>query len=125
LAQGEFSIVYRVSKPTAMAFVGKRQTAPGPDQSWAVKKSKKPYQGLRDRESKLKEVQVLRELQGQQHILEYFDCWEANNHLYIQTEYCDNGSLSKFLAEAGFKARLDDFRIWKILLEVSMVTSSP
>jgi mitosis inhibitor protein kinase SWE1 len=48
------------------------------------------------------------------------DSWENNGHLYIQTEFCEEGSLDGFLAQAGLKARLDDFRIWKILLELSL-----
>ncbi|KAI7052940.1 kinase-like protein, partial [Hortaea werneckii] len=41
------------------------------------------------------------------------------NHLYIQTEFCENGNLKDFLFNTGFKGRLDDFRIWKILVELS------
>ncbi|ODV61733.1 kinase-like protein, partial [Ascoidea rubescens DSM 1968] len=34
------------------------------------------------------------------------------------TEYCENGSLDKFLLKSGSNEKLDEFRIWKILIEV-------
>jgi len=52
------------------------------------------------------------------------DHWESKNHLYIQTEFCENGNLKDFLTTTGYKGRLDDFRIWKILLELSQGVKS-
>jgi mitosis inhibitor protein kinase SWE1 len=123
IAQGEFSIVYRVEKPNQFSFLHGR-SPPSPGSAWVVKKMKKPYIGMRDRENKLREVEILRSLKGCDHVLEYLDSWESEGRLYIQTEYCENGSLSSFLANAGNKARLDDFRVWKILLELSLVSET-
>lgn len=119
IAQGEFSVVYRVEQPTETTFTG-RQSLGTPGNAWVVKKTKKPYVGGRDRAKKLREVAVLQILRGQNHVLEFKNSWEADGHLYIQTEFCENGNLSTFLAETGNKARLDDFRIWKILLELAL-----
>ncbi|KAI7530257.1 kinase-like protein [Hortaea werneckii] len=58
-------------------------------------------------------------MRGAEHIVELVDDWESKNHLYIQTEFCENGNLKDFLFNTGFKGRLDDFRIWKILVELS------
>lgn len=113
IAQGEFSIVYRVERPTD------RGTALGSSKAWIVKKAKKAYIGQRDREKKLREVQVLEALRGGEHILEFSTYWENDGHLYIQTECCERGSLSNYLSETGCNGRLDDFRIWKIVLELS------
>lgn len=55
------------------------------------------------------------------HIIAFTNSWEDSGHLYIQTEFCEEGSLDMFLAQVGLKARLDDFRIWKILLELTLV----
>lgn len=126
---GEFSQVYRVSKPRNVSkssmFSSPNVSEPSqqmfPDRIWAVKKSKDPYLGLKDRERRIREVDILRTLAGSEHIISLFDSWEESNHLYIQTEFCEEGSLDVFLAEVGLKARLDDFRIWKILLELSSV----
>jgi mitosis inhibitor protein kinase SWE1 len=67
-------------------------------------------------------VAILKALGQSDHIVQLVDSWEEKNHLYMQTEFCEEGSLDLFLAQVGRKARLDDFRIWKILLELSLVS---
>ncbi|KAF7719467.1 Uncharacterized protein PECH_005249 [Penicillium ucsense] len=125
---GEFSQVFRVAQPHNGSF-SSVFSLPADDtmspkdlthQVWAVKKSKQPYSGLKDRERRLREVDILKALVNSDHVVNFFDSWEEKNHLYIQTEFCEEGSLDVFLAQAGLKARLDDFRIWKILLELSL-----
>ncbi|KAL8664695.1 MAG: hypothetical protein Q9202_002830 [Teloschistes flavicans] len=129
IGTGEFSYVYRVkkiqeSKRTRGYFSlppdnGSPNT-PLPDRVWAVKKSRHPYIGPRDRQRKFQETTTLRALGQCDHIVQLFDSWEDKGHLYIQTEFCEEGSLDLFLEQVGRKARLDDFRIWKILLELSL-----
>jgi mitosis inhibitor protein kinase SWE1 len=115
---GEFSKVYKVEKRKDNPF---GFTSPA-KQVWAVKKTKKPFIGPKDRAKHLKEVEILQRLRGHGHVISIEDSWEAKGHLYIQTEYCDEGNLEHYLAVAGSKSRLDDFRIWKILLELSSVS---
>ncbi|RAH57904.1 kinase-like protein [Aspergillus piperis CBS 112811] len=121
---GEFSQVYRVSEPhdTSISTYPREMFPPKavPEQVWAVKKSKQPYSGLKDRERRIREVDILKSLTNSDHIISFMNSWEENGHLYIQTEFCEEGSLDVFLAQVGLKARLDDFRIWKIMLELSM-----
>ena len=128
---GEFSQVFRVSQPcggdsSVLSLFPTGPKSPGslPNRVWAVKKAKQPYSGLRDRERRLREVDVLKVLTNSDHIISFMDSWENYGHLYIQTEYCEEGGLDVFLAEVGLKARLDDFRIWKILLELALVSFS-
>lgn len=125
---GEFSQVYRVTRPrdTSSSIFSLPCNDLGPpsplaDCVWAVKKSKQPYSGLKDRERRIREVDVLKSLTHSDHIIAFMDSWEQSGHLYIQTEFCEEGSLDVFLAQTGLKARLDDFRIWKILLELTLV----
>ncbi|KAJ5988324.1 hypothetical protein N7481_003534 [Penicillium waksmanii] len=125
---GEFSKVFRVgqphdaSVPSVFSLPSSDPKSPIdlPHQVWAVKKSKQPYSGLKDRERRIREVEVLKTMTNTDHVIHFVDSWEDFGHLYIQTEYCEEGSLDVFLAQAGLKARLDDFRIWKILLELSL-----
>ena len=126
---GEFSQVYRVSqKPETSPFHGmytisstrSSSRSSLPEKVWAVKKSRHAYTGPKDRQRKIQEVNVLKTLGRQDHILTFLDSWEEKGHLYIQTEFCEEGTLDVFLAQVGLKARLDDFRIWKILLELSL-----
>ncbi|KAI0413818.1 hypothetical protein F5X98DRAFT_266059 [Xylaria grammica] len=130
LGRGEFSEVYKVVesiKPVVTAdnsFFGTpaqlSHTPPSPaTKVFAVKKLILPFQGDRDRKLRMKEVDVLKHLVGYDHILQLVNHWEENNSLYIQTEFCEEGNLNEFLTEVGAKGRLDDFRIWKITLEMA------
>ena len=131
IGSGEFSQVYRVSQPPETSPYHKiysvSTSRPSsrsslPEKVWAVKRSRFPYSGARDRQRKIHEVDVLKALGHSEHIVTFVDSWEENGHLYIQTEFCEEGTLDVFLAEAGLKARVDDFRIWKILFELSQVS---
>ena len=118
LGTGEFSQVYRVEKSLEPNYSGSQHTLSPAGNVWAVKKSRKPYSGNKDRQRKMREVQILKALRGHEHVVELVDDWESKNHLYIQTEFYENGNMKNFLTQTGFKGRLDDFRIWKILLEL-------
>ena len=131
IGTGEFSQVYRVSQKQelrsartyfTMPVARSSPRTPLPDRVWAVKKSRHPYIGPKDRQRKLQEVTTLKALGQSDHTIHFVDSWEDKNHLYIQTEYCEEGSLDLFLDQVGRKARLDDFRIWKIMLELSHVS---
>lgn len=128
IGNGEFSQVYRVTQNTefkkshsyfSIPQANSSPKTPMPERVWAVKKSRHAYIGPKDRQRKLQEVNTLRALGQSDHTVRLFDSWEDKNHLYIQTEFCEEGSLDSFLDQVGRKARLDDFRIWKILLELS------
>ncbi|KAI0009908.1 hypothetical protein F4779DRAFT_334503 [Xylariaceae sp. FL0662B] len=128
IGKGEFSQVYKVveiSQPPSTIQHGffstpTHRTPPSPskDKVFAVKKLVFPFQGVKDRALRLREVSVLESLRGCDHILQLINSWEDQNSLYIQTEYCEEGSLDVFLSMIGLKGRLDDFRIWKIMLEI-------
>lgn len=129
IGSGEFSQVYRVSQPPESSQYHKiysvSATRPSsrsslPERVWAVKKSRHPYSGAKDRQRKIQEVDVLKALGHSDHVVTFVDSWEEQGHLYIQTEFCEEGTLDVFLAQVGLKARLDDFRIWKIVLELAL-----
>ncbi|CAK7272368.1 mitosis inhibitor protein kinase swe1 [Sporothrix epigloea] len=140
VGKGEFSQVFRVYTRESSVFrrgtldcfndtSGKQESTPvrlkssrsasSAPRVFAVKKVRLPYFGLKEREAKLKEVAVLEAVRDRENVLQIYDHWEQNGHLYIQTEYCDEGGLDKFLRKAGDYGRMDDFRIWKILLEIT------
>lgn len=129
IGTGEFSQVYRVSKPPQTSPLHKIYSSTTPhgapqERVWAVKKSRHAYTGPKDRQRKLKEVEALKVLGRSDHVVGFVDSWENENHLYIQTEFCEEGTLASFINQKGSKARLDDFRIWKIMLELSQVCRS-
>lgn len=130
IGKGEFSTVYRVTKydnpESAFDHLGTttpsdRNRSPAKGQVFAVKKSKHPYTGPKDRDTKLREVHVLQALTHADHVVKYVDTWEHNFYLYIQTEFCEEGTLDRFLGNHGRSGRLDDFRIFKILQDLCLV----
>lgn len=128
---GEFSQVYKVTQTSesgslpayfSLPPTGASTDTPLPDRVWAVKKTKHAYIGARDRQRKLQEVNILKTIGSSNHTVQLVDSWEEQDHLYMQTEYCEEGGLDAFLSQMGDKGRLDDFRIWKVLLELSKVS---
>ncbi|CAK7564456.1 MAG: mitosis inhibitor protein kinase swe1 [Sporothrix epigloea] len=140
VGRGEFSQVFRVYSRGSSVYsrssldyfnVTPSKQVPLPTQSnlsqsasaaprvFAVKKVRLPYFGQKEREAKLREATVLEAVRDCENVLQIYDHWEQNGHLYIQTEYCDEGGLDNFLRKVGDHGRLDDFRIWKILLEIT------
>ncbi|KAL2126827.1 hypothetical protein VTI74DRAFT_173 [Chaetomium olivicolor] len=126
VGKGEFSQVYRVVKSSApssfmttCSTTPRTPSSPDPGRVYAVKKIRIPFHGIREREARLQEVTILQALSHSSKIVQYMDSWEHHGHLYIQTEYCTEGSLDGFLKSVGQAGRLDDFRIWKILLETA------
>lgn len=130
VGKGEFSTVYRVTKlahPNAFGTVTPSSSAsrsPEKGQVFAVKKSRHSYHGPKDRETKLREAHILKALTHAEHVVQYIDDWEHNFHLYIQTEFCEEGTLDKFLGNVGRGGRLDDFRIFKILQDLCLVSAT-
>ncbi|KAF4951772.1 hypothetical protein FGADI_7235 [Fusarium gaditjirri] len=124
IGKGEFSVVYRVTQADHQMTFGDLSTTPTTSPTkgrvYAVKKSKHAFQGPKDRDTKVREAEILRTLSYSEHVVQYFDHWDYNNHLYIQTEYCEEGTLDKFLGTVGRGGRLDDFRIFKILQDLCL-----
>lgn len=129
IGKGEYSMVYKVTEIGEAARVAHQtffstptNRTPSPvGKVYAVKKLTSPIIGRRDRALRLREVCVLEKLRGCDHIVQLVRDWEENGCLYIQTEFCEEGSLDRFLNYVGVRGRLDDFRIWKIMLEISKV----
>ncbi|KAG7192458.1 uncharacterized protein KQ657_001859 [Scheffersomyces spartinae] len=118
IGNGEFSIAYECQFQ---------------DQKYAIKRTKKPVIGKLERKATLREIEALRALTnvgdiedndidddanaGRENLLYFIEAWEFNNYFYIMTEFCDNGTLFEFLEE-NKHYKIDEFRIWKILIEI-------
>ena len=56
-------------------------------------------------------------------VLAYLDSWEEDEALYICTELCESGNLGWFLWEYGrVFPRLDEARVWKVIVDLSNVS---
>jgi mitosis inhibitor protein kinase SWE1 len=111
------------SRSSAFGSSPLRATGPVP-KMYAVKKSKSAVLSSHGRARRMEEVDILRDLGEHDHVIKFVESWEENGHLYIQTEYCENGGLDKFLSQHGHKGRLDEFRVWKVLVELCLVSST-
>ncbi|ODV76878.1 kinase-like protein [Suhomyces tanzawaensis NRRL Y-17324] len=102
------------------------------NQKLAIKRSKKPIIGKLERKAIMREIEALRALtsvkdnesinlqeqeEGKEYLVYFIEAWDFNNYYYIMTEYCDNGTLFDFLEEHK-NYKIDEFRIWKILIEI-------
>lgn len=60
---------------------------------YAIKRSKKPISGLAEEQQLLREVYAHAVISEQPHIVRYYSAWKEDNHMLIQNEYCDGGSI--------------------------------
>ncbi|KAF8345965.1 hypothetical protein F5887DRAFT_964294 [Amanita rubescens] len=115
LGSGEFGKVIKV-----------RSKNKGNHELYAIKKSKR-FEGARHRLRLREEVDVLKHLAqrsrtpaGHPNVLGYIDSWEEDEALFIQTELCESGNLAHFLWQYGrVFPRLDEARVWKIIVDLS------
>ncbi|KAF7361768.1 hypothetical protein MVEN_00521000 [Mycena venus] len=115
LGSGEFGKVIKVR--------ARSRTRPRSEEYYAVKKSKR-FEGVRHRLRLREEVEILQHLNAcggvQPNVLTFVDSWEEDDVLYIQTELCELGNFARFLWEFGrVFPRLDEGRIWKIMVDLS------
>lgn len=107
IGSGEFSDVYVVEDRASSV-------------KYAVKRVRTSYNTAKERARRHEEVEILQQIGKHEHIIELHDSWEEAGHLFLQTEYCENGSLDVFLQDLGRTQRLDEFRVWKVLTELAL-----
>lgn len=61
---------------------------------YAIKKSIKPVAGSINEKNALNEVYAHAVLGKHQHVVRYYSAWAEDNHMIIQNEYCNGGSLA-------------------------------
>ncbi|BGP16791.1 hypothetical protein JCM10213_002185 [Rhodosporidiobolus nylandii] len=91
---------------------------------YAVKKTKNPFLGPKDRVRRLEEVDILRFFSQDEyrspHLISLVDAWEQSGYLFIETELCPAGNLAYWLEEYGAAHEtLEEARVWKILAELT------
>ncbi|AGO12210.1 AaceriAEL149Cp [[Ashbya] aceris (nom. inval.)] len=114
LGRGQFSTVYQVTFPETLAKYAVKSMAP-----------KKHY----PRSRIIQEIQLLSEIsqetsdaEGREYVVQFISSWEYQGTYYAMTELCENGNLDQFLQEqlVARSKRLEDWRIWKIIVEVCL-----
>lgn len=102
------------------------------NQKFAIKRPKRPVIGKLETKAIMREIEALRvltsvkdddrvnlqeEQEGKGYLVYFIEAWDFDNYYYIMTEYCEGGTLSDFLEE-NKNYKVDEFRTWKILIEI-------
>ena len=82
---------------------------------YAIKKSIKPVAGSAFEKTALNEVYAHAVLGKHDNVVRYYSAWAENNHMLIQNEYCNGGSLHTLLQERFLR----EAELRTVLLHVS------
>ncbi|KAM3870334.1 wee1-like protein kinase 2 [Diretmus argenteus] len=88
---------------------------------YAIKRSRRPLAGSANEQLALKEVYAHAVLGHHPHVVRYYSAWAEDNHMIIQNEYCDGGSLYDAMVKKDVQGELfSEAELKDLLLQVSL-----
>lgn len=88
--------------------------------TYAVKKSLKPVAGNINEKNALNEVYAHAVLGKHENVVRYYSAWAEDNHMIIQNEYCNGGSLAdEIIKQEKEKRFFTELEIRQLLLHVA------
>lgn len=114
VGQGEFSKVYQATLPDIKKRIAIKSVTPNKHNS---------------ANRILQEIKLLAEIkqseldrEGKEYVIDFVSSWKNMDTFYIMTTYYENGNLDHFLQDQITikKKRLEDWRIWKIIVELCL-----
>ncbi|MCI4379226.1 hypothetical protein PGIGA_G00225550 [Pangasianodon gigas] len=88
---------------------------------YAIKRLRRPLAGSANEQLALKEVYAHAVLGHHPHVVRYYSAWAEDDHMIIQNEYCDGGSLHDVITEKDEQGEFfQEPELRDLLLQVSM-----
>jgi mitosis inhibitor protein kinase SWE1 len=85
---------------------------------YAVKRARNQFIGYKDRLQKLQEVEIILKIGlDSPYCVHLQQAWEQRGHLYIQTDFYENGNLDNYLCHVLF----DESMVWQALADLVLV----
>ncbi|XP_078000300.1 wee1-like protein kinase 1-A [Glandiceps talaboti] len=86
---------------------------------YAIKKSKKPIAGSVDEKMAMNEVYAHAVLGTHVHVVRYYSAWAEDDHMLIQNEYCNAGSLADVISDQRRSGKvLSEAELKQILAQI-------